>query len=71
MGESTCPQCGATGTTASYTVDRYGVCHWFRECHRCGHRWEIRYCLPAYDNPHLLGNMASWRPETIPEYRDR
>ncbi len=68
--EARCPVCGGIGTGEGYTVDRYGVRHWFRHCSACGTRWPVERVAPPYENPHLH-KTPSWRPDRVSFFRTR
>lgn len=69
MSDTICPNCGAASCPKTYTVDRYGIRHWFRQCAHCGHYWRVQHMEPILNNPFTSKLGPSWRPDPAPERR--
>ena len=69
MDVSCCPACGDQESAEQFTVDRLGLCHWFRQCLRCGHRWVALHADPARDNPYDRIQEPAWRPDPPAQMR--
>jgi hypothetical protein len=67
MGQSVCLECGVEELAEEFTVDRLGICHWFRQCPCCGRRRPIQHIDPACNNPYAQVTTPARRPD-VPQH---